>query len=351
MTKEKLFAAVGEVRDEWIADAKEENLRRVTQAKRMRRAAGRIGAFAACLALLLTMGYRVYAWYFMSYSHEQVLRLCPFVLEDRLMMYAFDGELGEGQRLMLGSRRGEYVGQIAWQDRAHDVWKLQGRDDYAELIFSDGDSFQLGHFHQYSALAEGWSYDTEDTDDWWYASLMTPEEWAQIDTSAYTLSEVLETIYCVNSADDIASVRFEKSDIDNTEVGRSVKIKTVTLRDMENLEKIWNILAALAPLSHHAERPIPTVVLPDYVKTVQVVRDITIKLKNGAVLQFEYNPSGGEDCALFYRIEGYHYYYLTPDQNHTLINLAEISFAPTPIPETKPLLGTPETAVAQTVPQ
>ncbi len=351
MTKERLFLAIGEVREEWIADAGEENLRRAGSAKRMSRAARRIGVFAACLVLLLTVGYRVYDWYFLSHTHEQVLRLCPFVLEDRLMMYAFDGELGKGERLMLGARRGEYVGQVAWQDRAHDVWKLQGRDDYAELIFSEGDSFQLGRFHQYSALAEGWSYDAEDTDDWFYASLMTPEEWARIDTSPYTLSEVLETIYCVNSADDIAFVRFEKSNIDNTEVGRSVKVKTVTLRDAENLGKIWNILTVLTPLNHHAERPVPTVGLPDYVKTVQVVRDITIKLKNGAVLQFEYNPAGGEDCALFYRIEGYHYYYLTPDQNHTLINLAEISFAPTPIPETKPPLGTCETAVAQTVPQ
>ncbi len=354
MTKQELFCAIGDVREEWINDADAVSIRRATRARRAGRLARRVGAVAACLVLLLTAGYRFACWYFPLGAYEQVMRITPVVFNNRLMMYAFE-RLGDGQEMMLRHQRGEYLGH----NGAYDVWQLKGRDDYAELIFSDGENWELGRFNQYSALAQGWTYDEEADADWWYASLMTPEEWRKIDTSAYTLVDVLQQIYGVDSADDIVSVRFEKSGIDNTQIGRSVKVETVTLRDADEIAQVWNILISLTPTDHYADRPTPTVAKPDNVRSVQVVRDVTISFKNGTVLEFEYNPSGGEDCALFYRIEGYNYYYLTVEQNHTLIDLAGISFAPTPIPETKPPRGVdetatvrpPETAVAPTAPE
>lgn len=348
MTNRELFAAIGEVREDWIADAGEANVRRSTRARRVGKLARRLGALAACLAILLAGGYRFARWYFPLGMYDQVLRMTPLVLENRLMIYAFE-QLGEGQQLALAYQRGELVEESG--GRA--VWKLKGRDDYAELIFRDGDGYQLARLEDYSALHEGWTYEAEATDDWLYNDLLTPEEWEQIDTSAYTLGEVLRNVYDVDSADAIAWVRFEKSGIDNTQVGRSVKVKTVTLRDADALAQVWDILVGLTPYDSRLERPQPTVTRPD-VLAVQTVRDVTVRFKNGAELTFAYNPAGGEDCGNFYRVEGDSPYYLTVEQNHTLIALAGISFAPTPIPETDPPRGSAETATArppETIPE
>lgn len=341
MTKSTLFCTIGDVREEWIADAAEENLRRVTRAKRVGRLARRWGVLAACLALLLVGGYRFAKWYFPTGAYEQVLRLTPIVIHNRFMQYELV-RLGDGQEAMLPHRRGEYVGNL----QGREVWHLQGREDYAELIIWDGEKWQLVRFNEYSAFAEGANLEWGKYADWFYATLLNPEEWQKIDTTAYTLGEVLHNIYAADSADDIAWVRFEKSDIDNTQVGRSVKVKTVTLRDTEEIAQVWDILVGLTPYDDRLARPQPTVIKPD-VLAVQIVRDVTVRFKNGAELTFEYSPAGGEDCGLFYRVEGYSPYYLTLEQNHTLIDLAGISFAPTPIPETDPPRGISETATVR----
>lgn len=355
MKGENLFFSIGEVRDEWIADADTG----AEDAPRKKKPWGwirRLGAAAACFLVLLTVGYCFIDWYYPMGAHEEVLRIKPLVLYNRLMSYELV-RLGEGQRVMLPRRRGEYVGNL----QGTEVWHLQGREDYAELILYDGEIWQLGRINQYNSLAEGWTYDPVGDADWIFGSLLSPEEWTKIDTSRYTLAEVLHNIYAADSAEDIAWVRFEKDDIDNTQIGRSVKVKTVTLRDEDELMLMWEIMAGLTPLSHHAERPQPKITRPEDVLAVQVARNVTVKFKNGAVLEFEYNPAGGEDCAIFYRIAGYDWFYLTVEQNRALIDLAEISFAPTPIPETKPLRGIdaietacpPETAAdaAETIPE
>ena len=350
MTKESLFCAIGEVRDAWIADADEGTLSRVSRPRRMGRLARRLGTVAACLVLLLTGGYHFACWYFPPGAHEQVLRIIPVVLYDRFMQYELV-RLGDGQAAMLPYQRGEYVGNL----QGREVWHLHGREDYAELIFYDGEKWQLGRFNQYSGLAEGWQYDPAEDADWAFSTLLMPEEWVRIDTSPYTLEEVLRNIYGVEHAEDIAWVRFEKSGIDNTRIGQSVNVETVTLRDDDEIALVWDILVSLTPIGHYDERPQPSVALPEDVRAVQVVRGVTVSFKNGTVLEFEYNPAGGEDCALFYRIEGYNYYYLTAQQNHTLIELAGISFEPTPSPETTPPRGVdanettarpPETAIS-----
>ena len=345
MTKKELFSAIGAVREEWITDADEQNMRRATRVGRAGRLVGRWGALAACLLLLLVGSFRFVQWYFPSDSHEQVLHLTPIVLNNRFMQYELV-RLGAGQEAMLPHRRGEYVGQL----QGRDVWHLPGREDYAELILCDGEKWQLVRFNEYSAFAEGWAYDADTERDWYYANLLSPEEWGQIDTTTYTLGEVLRNVYAADSAEDIAWVRFEKSSIDNTKVGRSVKVKTVTLRDEASIAQVWEILVGLVPHDDRQERPQPTVTRPD-VLAVQTVRDVTVRFENGAELTFEYNPAGGEDCGNFYRVEGYSPYYLTVKQNHTLIDLAGISFAPTPIPETDPPRGVAETATAPPAPE
>lgn len=357
MTGRELFLTIGEVRDAWIADA-DTGAEDVPQKKPQRwNWMRRLGAVAACFLVLLTVGYCFADWYYPLGAHEEVLRIKPLVLHNRLMSYELV-RLGEGQRAMLPHRRGEYVGNL----QGMEVWHLQGREDYAELIFHDGETWQLGRFNQYSSLAEGWTYDPAEDADWPFAALLSLEEWEKIDTSRYTLAEVLRNIYGAECASDIAWVRFEKSGIDNTQVGQSVKVKTVTLRDAAEIARVWEIMASLTPIYHHDERPKVEVTRPEDVLAVQVVRDVTVRFQNGATLEFEYNPVGGADGALFYRIAGYDYFCLTPAQNRTLIDLAEISYAPTPIPETKPPRGIdatetarpPETAISavpETIPE
>ena len=114
----------------------------------------------------------------------------------------------------------------------------------------------------------------------------------------------------------------------------------------------WGILTGVVPFDYlQADYPTPAVPKPDDVRSVQVVRDVTVKFKNGSTLSFAYNPAGGEDCGLLYRLEGSNRYYLTVEQNHALIALADISFAPTPIPETDPPRGGDETAQVQPAPE
>lgn len=354
MKGRELFLAIGEVRDAWIADADTGAEDAPPKKDRRGNWMRRLGAVAACFLVLLTVGYCFIDWYYPLGPHAEVLRTKPLVLHNRLMYYELV-RLGEGQQAMLPHRRGEYVGNL----QGTEVWHLQGRQDYAELIFHDGEAWQLGRINQYSGLAEGWTYDPVENADWPIAALLSPEEWAKIDTSPYTLAEVLRNIYDAECAEDIAWVRFEKSGIDNTQIGQSVKVKTVTLRDEEEIALMWEIMTSLTPIGHYDERPQPKVLPPEDVRAVQIVRDVAVSFKNGAVLEFEYNPAGGEDCALFYRIAGHDYFYLTVEQNHTLIDLAGISYDPTPIPETEPPRGVdatetarpPETAVSTAAPE
>lgn len=346
MTAKALFCAIGELSEEYILDAAEENIRTVSRARRIGRAARRIGAIAACLILLFGAGIYGYFWYNYDFTaHEEMLKIYPVYLENRMMSYAAE-RIGEGEALFLPTRIGEEV----WSSNGKTFYRFKGRDDYAELILDDGGTLSKVSFYTFSMLPEGGIYSDEDGTDWHWRELVPEEVWQEIDTSPYTYRDILRVIYRVDDADDIAWVRFEKSNIDNTQIGRSVKVKTVTLRDADEIETVWDILVSISGTDHYAERPEPRVPLPDDVRSVQVVRNVTVSFKNGVKLEFEYTPSGGEDCGLFYRIEGVDYYYLTVEQNHALIDLAEISFAPTPIPETEPPSGTCVTATAASFP-
>ncbi|MBR6708656.1 MAG: hypothetical protein IKL84_03140 [Clostridia bacterium] len=336
MTREALFSAIGEISEEYILDADEEQVRQSSRTKRIGRAVRRIGTLAACLLVICAAAFSGLNWYLgLSGAHEQLLVIKPTVLGDRFAFYGMK-QLGEGQTLMLSYQKGELV----WERDDLRVWQLKGREDYSELIFEDDKGLQLGFFDGYCVLPAGAELDGN----WFYGSLLTPEEWEKIDFSAYTLSDVLHEIYCADSADDIEKIRFSKTDSDNTVVGRSVKVKTVTLRDEEAREQIWNLFLDLIPAEDFSD---PVVKLPDTVKPVQVMREVTVTFRNGAELICHYQPAGGEDGGSITQ-RGKIYGILTVEQNHALIKLAEISFHPTPIPETDPLVGDMTATVGET---
>ena len=72
MTGQELFYATGEVRENWITDADEKNLRSATRPGRAGWLARQLGACAACLAILLTAGIGFTSWYYPLGAHEEV---------------------------------------------------------------------------------------------------------------------------------------------------------------------------------------------------------------------------------------------------------------------------------------
>lgn len=345
MTGKMLFDAVGGVREDYVLDADEAVIARAARGRRIGRLILRIGRAAACLLLVCAACFGGLDWYFdLTGAHEQVLRIKPAVIGDRMVFYAMQ-RLGDGQTMTLQYRRGEQV----WQNGELTVWQLKGRSDYAELIFEQNGTLELAEFHSYSILPHAGEIFVPD-ETWPYWEMLSPEAWGTIDFSPYTFADVLRDIYRAESAADLESVSFAKTGDNNTEVGRSIRIRTVTLRDTDALALMWEILSGLTTIPSGEVREEILIKRPDDVLAEQVRRRVTVTFRSGAVLEFRYNPAGGSDGGTFTQL-GADYSALTTAQNRALVELIGISFAPTPIPETKPPQGCDETETVRPIPE
>lgn len=331
MTTQDLFRAIGDVRDDYILDA-------AVKPKKRRPWLHAI-AIAACVCLVVLP---VARWWFAPafQTTEQLLITRPILIGDRFMSYHRVNDILTrwDDESFLALRKGD----ILRQQGGYTVYRIRGREDIAELIIEEDGKHTLWAFERYSFTGpRDFLYD----DVCWFGDLLTDAEKVTVNLSPYTVADILRDVYAATSADDVISVRFEKTYNNNTAVGRSIRPKTVVLRG-DDCAPIWDILVTLAPDDPENERwNTPAVPLPDDVLPEQTCRDVTVKFKSGATMTFAYNPAGGEDGGLFWGIV------LTVEQNHTLIDLAEISFAPTPIPETDPPQRGAETATAAPLPE
>lgn len=284
------------------------------------------GAVAACLCACM-LGFS--AWFFLPprVVNSQALVCTVVRVEDRLVSYRIikTEALSRFDRLRLPDEPGEVL--AVHGDST--FYRAAGEEDLVYLIQIDGSGKQtVLEFDDYVSTAG-----VDMTTSYWYTSGWLSDEDIRILESGEELlpwGDILETIYSVSSARDIASVRFSKSGSDRSSVGNSVRVRTVTVKDAETLERLYDLFPRLHTEGYGDEPPITSVHARDeaYLNgesplSVQINRTVTLILTSGRELTVTYYPSEG---ILKQNGTGY-YTILSEAENEWLIALAEIDMA------------------------
>ena len=282
-------------------------------------------AAAACLCACL-VGFA--AWFFLppanTTAHVQYLTVVR--VGDRLLSYEIlkTDTLSPFARLLLPRKPGELLATHGDSS----FYRARGEDDLVYIIQqrSDG-SYAVLKFHDYiSVVGEDMT-----GSEWYTAGWLTDEDIAALhDAATPTMGEIWETVYGVTSREDIQSVRFEKDSAYNDGVSKGVKITPVTVKDSEDLARIYDLLVSMTPAESGQELPYDHVDVHDeaYLSgekplSTQVNRDLTVTLASGRKLTFSYYPATG----LLLRRGTRFYTILAETDNEWLINLAEIDMA------------------------
>ena len=280
-------------------------------------------AAAACLCACL-LGFS--AWFFLPppVVTSQALVCTVVRVEDRLVSYKIikTETLSRFARLRLPDEPGEVL--VVHGDST--FYRAAGEEDLVYLIQIDGNGKRtVLEFYDYVNTAG-----VDMTTSYWYTSGWLSDEDIRILESGKELlpwGDILETIYSVSSARDIASVRFSKSGSDHSSVGDSVRVKTVTVKDAETLERLYDLFPRLHVEGYGDVPPITSVHARDeaYLRgerplSVQINRTVTVTLTSGRELTVTYYPAEG---VLKQNSTGY-YTILSDAENQWLISLAEI---------------------------
>lgn len=280
-------------------------------------------AAAACFCACV-LGFS--AWFFLPppVADAQALVCTVVRVEDRLVSYKVikTQTLSRFARLRLPDEPGELL--TVHGDST--FYRAAGEGDLVYLIQIDGSGKQtILEFYDYVNTAG-----VDMTTSYWYTSGWLDDEDIRMLESGKEPApwdDILETIYSVSSARDIASVKFSKSDSDRSSVGDSVRVKTVTVRDAETLKKLYDLFPRLHLEGYGDEPPLSSVHACDEVYlnqerplSVQINRTVTVTLTSGRELTVSYYPAEG---VLKQNSTGY-YTILSDAENQWLISLAEI---------------------------
>lgn len=286
MRGEHLLEKLGCVDVKWVEDAN-----KTVKKKRPVVWSAIAAALVACLTLgCFTLSDAFVFWNISLGAQEEILITRVLMVEDHLASYAIKDHT-EMQEKMLSLKKGELYRQT--EDTA--IYRYEGRDDLAYMIFEYRGVLQLGEFDHFIYV-----YGEELIDSPW--GEMLEEEQIKRIAPVTSVAEVLRLIYGVESAENIRSVTFQKSDSDNTVRGRSVKVKPVTLRDRQELAAFYDILSSLNFHERHDWSDVPisekmaarqAEVDALGIPTVQLQRTILVKLKSGYELEMRYNGYGG----------------------------------------------------------
>ena len=287
MRGEHLLEKLGCVDGKWVEDAN-----KTVKKKRPVVWSAIAAALVACLAwgcFMLSDAY-LYREIRLFGSQEEVMRIRQFVLEDHLASYEIL-DRSPTQKKMLSLKKGELLtrtGEIS-------IYRYAGRDDLVYLIFEREDSLELGEFYHFV-----YAYGEDLANSRWNETFGV--EGIESVVPVTSASEVLRLIYGVEDVDDIQSVTFEKSNVDNTARGKSVKVEDVTLRDRETLSEFFDMIKSLEYREsyHWFDTPVPERVAERQaqidalnIPTTQLMRKISVKLKSGYELKMMYNGYGG----------------------------------------------------------
>ena len=280
-------------------------------------------AAAACLCTCM-LGFS--AWFFLppTTATPNDQRIVVIRIDDHLVSYEIlkTNTMSRFERMLLPDEPGEVL--VVHGDST--FYRVAGEEDLVYLIQVDGNGKQtVLEFYDYVNTAG-----VDMTTSYWYTSGWLSDEDIRILESGEELApwgDILETIYSGSSARDSASVRFSKSGSDHSSVGDSVRVKTVTVKDAEVLEQLYDLFPRLHVEGYGDEPPITSVHARDeaYLNrerplSVQINRTVTVTLTSGRELTVTYYPAEG---VLKQNSTGY-YTILSDAENQWLIALAEI---------------------------
>lgn len=247
---------------------------------------------AACLCLCV-LG--ASAWFFIppNTSTTDSAKYVTIRLDNRLASYRVINTktLSRFERLRLPDTPGE----VLCTHGENVFYRAEGEEDLTYIIQKRGDdSYVVLEFGDYIS-----TMGIDMRESYWYTEgWLTDEDIAALNGAPISYDEdILRDVYGVDSAKDIVRIKFEKADFDNSSVGRSVKIKSVTVKDEETVAVVYGLLTQMEALPVTADWPLTRIFSEheSYLKgetplSIQTDRKVTVTLQNGRELEYFYSP-------------------------------------------------------------
>ena len=277
-------------------------------------------AVAACICVALLS---FAAWLFIPPTtvQDHSYQFTVIRVEDRLLSYRYvqTASLSRFERFRLPDTPGDLLATHG----GNRFYRAENEEDLVYILqeTSDGD-YDLLVFDGYVPIME------IDQSYWYISGWLTDE-----DVTALTggespiLMDLLDTIYSVSSAEDIAWVRFEKSQAYNGGISNRVKVKSVTVTDREAIERLYELFPRFHTEAYgqshsygHVDTRDEAYLTGEQPLSAQVNREVVVKLVSGRELIFKYYPATGLLRQNVYEM----YTNLSEADNQWLISLAEI---------------------------
>lgn len=286
MKQEKMIRYMNLIDSKYIAEADPANAKNIKRNKIQRRVL-RLGTIAACFICVIGV-LNLYVWLFVpNPSTEQLKQTVQFRLEDKLASYEIL-DVSRWQDWTLEKKIGETI-------VAESIYRIKDSDNLLYLIRDKGDgTYDLLKFEAFSAylpdLHESYYYQ---------AGILTEEDLEQLSyNTTYTYGEVLDKIYGITSAKDIVRIFWQKTDFDNSKVGKSVRVDRYVMKDDESIERFYGIMCDLVRERHETDAPVrifsndEAYLSQEMPLCAQTEREVLIQLKNGEEIRFYYSPTG-----------------------------------------------------------
>lgn len=249
MKKEDLFESFGALEDDLLerSEKREKVIKNGDQEKRSLHKILRLGSIAACLAVAIGAGV-----YFMGGikapgtldkqnklqdeyvdvatllasapgAEQQVLVLCHLDIQDYDAVYQKARSVESGR--LGGSIGSEVAGTKNW-------YKVSGHEDMQYFISYDGSEYSLWKFDSFRTRHPRDSQDENQTKNM---------------QESYPYRDVMEIIYNIHSAEDIAEIIVAPPTMDNSTKGKEIQaeIGTNTITNSESIEALYTILSEL----------------------------------------------------------------------------------------------------------
>lgn len=279
-------------------------------------------SIAACLCVCCLA---FSAWFFIppSVNSAQAAKFVVIRLDDRLASYyeIKTKTLSRFERLRLPDTPGE----VLCTHGENVFYRAEGEEDLTYVIQKRGDgSYVVLKFEDYVSTT---GIDMRES--YWYTTgWLTDEDIAALNDSPVSYGEdILRDIYDVDAPEDIVRIKFEKADFDNSSVGKSVKVKSVTVKDKSTITKLYDRLAQMEALPMGV--PLTRVFADDkaYLQgvsplSIQTDRKVTVTLQGGREIEYFYSPVDRVLCST--APLGSYFVTLTEEENALLIRLCNI---------------------------
>ncbi len=278
-------------------------------------------AAAACFCACL-LGFS--AWFFLPPmgSTTNELILTTLRVENRLACYRVVDieQMSRFEQIFLPDTPGE----ILCTHGSTTFYRIEGADDLIYLLGEADGRYTLYEFEHFTSLVG-----VDMRESYWYETgWLTDEDLAAFDCETEpTMGEIMTLIYGVTSEEGMESIRFERSHNYRGGVDEKVKVKKVTVKDGETLERLYSLISSMTPVAVGQTMDFGTVHAHDdaYLSgeaplSSQTVRRMVLTLDNGYQPIINYYPATG----LLYQPGSNQYVVLSASDNAWLIDLAEI---------------------------